>query len=258
MVDSSRFCFWLLAFVMEVLIILAMIVMGVAIAVVVAVVAGAVSTQERGAAPAPNRESIAASLIYHIGSLGGTNSDRVLAFMREELRLVAPLTRDIHASSWADAYRRASSEAQRTELLESAVRMAVALNTSLPLEQYNALLDLSFGLGFQTDALARLRARYRFEYTDYAKAARPRSADRSGGATPLFDRTLMDTEPLLSVLGLSGKVSRQELTTTYRRLAAQNHPDRFHNATPAEQESAAARFIALTEAYERLLVLSDE
>ena len=243
---------------MEVLIILAMIVIGVGIAVVVAVIAGAVTTQERKAAPVLDRESIGASLIYHIGSLGDPNPDRIVSFMRGELHLVAPVTRNVHTSSWAEAYRRVSSEAQRAGLLESAVRIAVALNTTLPLAQYNALLDLSFGLGFQTDALARLRARYRFEYIDYAKAGRPRSADRAGGATVLFDRTLMDVEPLLSVLGLSGKVSRHELTTTYRRLAAQHHPDRFHNAPPAEQESAAARFIEVTEAYERLLVLSDD
>src|SRR5688572_15516524 len=246
---------------MDFLIAVLMILLGVGLAGAIALVAVLMSNAEsnRAAAAArgrPDRDTIAASLVYQIGAFGAAGHDRIVAFLREEGRLVAPITRDIHIGNWAEAYSKLSTREERVALLDLAVRTAVALSASLPLIQYNALLDLSFGLGFQTDALARLRARYRFEYTDYAKAGRPRSADRAGGAAPLFQRSLVDPQPMLNVLGLSGIVSRQELTSTYRRLAAQNHPDRFHTATSAEQESAAARFIQITEAYEQLLAIS--
>jgi hypothetical protein len=247
---------------MEFLIVAIMIVLGLGIAAVVAVVAGAVSAADKNreranARISPDRDSIAASIVYQIAAAGGADSQRVLRFLREEANLLAPVTPNAHIGSWADAYRRSTTLEQREALLDLAVRAAVAHNAALPLEQYNALLDLSFGLGFQTDALARLRARYRFEYTDYAKHGRPVSADRSGGGAPLFQRPAADAQPLLSVLGLSGKVSRHDLTSAYRRLAAQNHPDRFYGSSTAQQAEAAARFIEITEAYEQLLPLCE-
>lgn len=247
---------------MEFLIIVIMIVLGFGIAAVVAVLAGAISTAERNreqsrARAGPDRDAIAASIVYQIGTAGGASGDSVLGFLREA-RLLTAVTPNVHIASWAEAYRRMTTLLEREALLELAVRAAVAHNASLPLAQYNALLDLSFGLGFQTDALARLRARFRFEYTDYAKHGRPVSADRSGGGAPLFQRPPADPEPLLSILGLSGKVSRHELTSAYRRLAAQHHPDRFYSASMAEQATAAARFIEITEAYEQLLPLCRE
>lgn len=247
---------------MEFLIVVVMILLGVGIAAVIAVVAGAISAADQSqsrahARAAPDLDAIAASIVYQVGALGGHDPDRILTFLREA-RIGSPITSNIHIGNWAEAYRRLSTEDQRRALLDLAVRTAVALNSSLPLAQYNALLELSFGLGFQTDALARLRATYRFDYTDYAKHGRPHSADRSGGGAPLFTRQASDPEPLLNVLGLSGQVSRQHLTSTYRKLAAQHHPDRFHSATAAEQEVAAARFIEITEAYEQLLPLCGE
>lgn len=245
---------------MEFLIIVIMIVLGLGIAAVVAVLAGAVSTAERNREQSrqpPDRDAIAASIVYQIGTAGGAAGDAVLRFLREA-HLLAPVTPNVHMASWAEAYRRMSTPQEREALLELAVRAAVAHNAALPLAQYNALLDLSFGLGFQTDALARLRARYRFEYTDYAKHGRPVTADRAGGGAPLFQRPPADPQPLLSILGLAGKVSRHELTSAYRRLAAQNHPDRFYSASPDEQATAASRFIELTEAYEQLLPLCED
>jgi len=135
------------------------------------------------------------------------------------------------------------------------VQLIASRGTPVPLRQYAALLDLSFGLGFQTDALARLRVQYGFEYVDHAKDARPREADRGGGGTPLFVRTQRDESQLLGVLGLTGKPSRQTIIAAYRRLAAQHHPDRFHGADDAAQAAAAKRFIELTGAYEELLAI---
>jgi DnaJ-domain-containing protein 1 len=115
-------------------------------------------------------------------------------------------------------------------------------------------LDLSFGLGFRTDALARLRQTYGFEYVDHAKDARPRSADRGGSDTPLFARVQRARPELLGILGVGAEATRQEISAAYRKLVAQHHPDRFHGAPVDEQRAAAARFIELTRAYEELLL----
>jgi hypothetical protein len=137
----------------------------------------------------------------------------------------------------------------------------VASQTRLvPLRQYAALLDLSFGLGFQTDALARLRQQYGFEYVDHAKDARPPEADRAGGAATLFARDARPATELLRVLGIEedGAPSRQVIISAYRRLVAQHHPDRFHDQPEAAQAGAAARFIEITRAYEALLAIYRE
>jgi hypothetical protein len=147
--------------------------------------------------------------------------------------------------------------AGRERLLESAVRLAVATNARIPIRQYTALVDLSFGLGFQTDALARLRARYRFEYVDHAKRGRPAEADRRN--RPALDsKRILDRRTKTELFGLRERFSRRELVSAYRRLAAQEHPDRFHGVSAAEQDRASARFIELTEAYEDLLPWAGE
>ncbi len=111
------------------------------------------------------------------------------------------------------------------------------------------------GLGFHADALARLRAKWRFEYADYAAMSRPREADRVGGAS-LFRRvTPREKVSLMKTLGLRGELERGPLISAYRRLAGAHHPDRFHDCGADERAAAARRFIELTEAYERLLAL---
>jgi hypothetical protein len=206
-----------------------------------------------GAQP-PLRDSVAASLLFQILIAGGTASDEALRQVRRGAGLAAPITRGIDVANWADSYARAASPQQRLALLESAVRLVAGATAPIPLRQYAALLDLSFGLGFHTDALARLRETYGFEYVDHAKDARPRSADRGGGGAPLFERTRRPNAELLRILGLTGEVSRQEISAAYRRLVAQHHPDRFHGAPAEERDAAAARFIELTRAYEELLL----
>lgn len=210
--------------------------------------------EPRGAPP-PQRDSVAASILFQILTVGGTASDEALRQVRRGAGLAAPVTSGIDVASWADTYSRAATPQQRSALLESAVKLVAVRTGPIPLRQYAALLDLSFGLGFHTDALARLREMYGFEYVDHAKDARPRSADRGGGGAPLFARAQRARPELLDILGLSGEVTRQEVGAAYRKLVAQHHPDRFHGASIEEQNAAATRFIELTRAYEELLLI---
>src|SRR5207249_7320227 len=129
-------------------------------------------------------------------------------------------------ASWSERYAQLANQEQRAWLLETAVQLVAAPARPVPLRQYAALLDLSFSLGFQTDALAKLRERYGFDYVDHAKDGRPREADRGGGAMTLFARADTDTASLLQILGIEGPASRQVIISAYRKLAAQHHPDR--------------------------------
>ena len=239
---------------MELIAVLFMVVAGAVIAVLVAA-ATAIARREQGAVDsAPERDRIAASLLFHVITAGGTARDAAMRIIRRATGIASPVIEGIDVASWADNYARASTIQQRASLLETAVQLVATSTTPVPLRQYAALLDLSFGLGFQTDALAKLRETYAFEYVDHAKDARPRHADRAGGGAPLFVREKSrDRSELLTILGLSEEPSRQELIAAYRRLVAQHHPDRFHASSEAAQRDAAARFIEITKAYEELL-----
>jgi hypothetical protein len=209
--------------------------------------------QAEGTAMAPPQtDTIAASLLFHVVATGGGGAEEAMRQVRRGTGIAAPVTRGIDVANWAESYARVSSPQQRKDLLEMAVQL-VAAHSPVPVRQYAALLDLSFGLGFQTDALARLRELYGFEYIDHAKDGRPRSADREGGGAPLFVREARPREELLRILEISGTPTRQELSAAYRRLVQRHHPDRYHGASAAEQSSAAARFIEITRAYEELL-----
>lgn len=240
---------------MELLAIAVMVVMGGGLAAFVAA-AMTLARRERehaGEAPQPpQRDSIAASLLFHVLSAGGSSKEEALRQIRRGAGLAAPVTQGIDVMNWAETYARHATAEQRRGLLEMAVQL-VAERNPVPVRQYAALLDLSFGLGFQTDALARLRELYGFEYIDHAKDARPRSADRAGGGAPLYAREVRPREELLRLFGLSGTPTRQELSAAYRRLVAQHHPDRFHGATAQAQSDAAGRFIEITRAYEELM-----
>lgn len=219
--------------------------------------------RDRARAGAPDgadrsREAIAASILFQIARLGGLNPSQSVRLIREVGNAFAPYTTNIDLGSWAAEFARRSSRAESTALLESAVRTAVASGSTVPLVQYDALLELSFALGFQTDALARLRARYRFEYIDYAKHARPASADRAGAATFCRRKPVVDSAALLSELGLEPPVTRQRVISAYRKQAAAWHPDRFFGAPAGEQQLAAERFIRLTESYEQLMRLCED
>ena len=170
--------------------------------------------------------------------------------VRRGAGLAAPVTPAIDITSWAERYAqppRPSSACgcSRPPSSSSPTR------TPVPLRQYAALLDLSFGLGFQTDALAKLRERYGFEYVDHAKDARPRSADRGGGATPLFSRD--DREPRRAAArprhrgaGLARRRSSPRTAGSPRSII----PTSSHGEPAEAQNAAAARFIEITRAYE--------
>ena len=206
-------------------------------------------------APIPERDRIAASLLFHIVTLGGVTSDVAMREVRRSAGIAAPVTTGIDIANWAERYARVSNQQQREWLLEMAVQLVAARGVVVPLRQYVTLLDLSFSLGFQTDALAKLREHYRFDYVDHAKDARPREADRGAGRVTFFER---DERELLRVLKIEGVVTRAVIISAYRKLVAQHHPDRFHSASDAEQHDAAARFIEITRAYEALLTLHKE
>ena len=245
---------------MELLAILFMLVGGAGLAVFV-MVAHAINerAEQRGerreALPATERERIAVSLLFAVVKAGGGSDEDALRIVRRGAGIVAPVTRGIDVTNWAESYERLTTQQQRSSLLETAVQLIANHEKPIPLRQYATLLDLSFGLGFQTDALAKLREIYGFEYVDHAKDARPRSADRAGGAAPLYIREERDAAALLRVLGLPAGSSRREIIAAYRRLAAQHHPDRFHASSEEQQTGAAQRFIEITRAYEELLVI---
>jgi hypothetical protein len=241
---------------MELVAILFMVVSGGIIAVFVSVAVAIARRENEGPQQlertVPERERLAASLLFNVLLAGGLNDDAAMRAVRRGSGIAAPVTGGIDISSWADRYARIATPQERSALLEMAVQL---VTSPVPLRQYAALLDLSFGLGFQTDALAKLREVYGFDYVDHAKDARPRHADRAGGSTPLFVREPRKRDELLAILGVTGSPTRQELITAYRRIIARHHPDRFHDASLDAQNAAAARFIEITRAYEELLLL---
>lgn len=226
---------------------------GVAIFVMIAFAIARVERRRVDHVPAADRHAIAASILYQVLTSGDTPPDDALRQLRRNAGLGAKITRGVDITNWGESYASAASPQERATLLETAVQLAAARRGPIPLRQYAALLDLNFALGFHTDALARLRDKYGFTYVDHAKDARPREADRSGGATTLFARDDTRAAEYLRVLEIEGTPTRQAIISAYRRLVAQHHPDRFHDAPEATQTAEAARFIELTRAYEGLL-----
>lgn len=243
---------------MELIAVTFMIAAGGALAVFV-LVAVAMNRTDRGAGGAPQirvpeRDRIAASLLFRVITAGGVSPDEALREIRRRAGLIAPPTAGIDITNWGERFAQQSTPAQRAELLELAVQIVAVRGRPIPLLQYVSLLDLSFALGFQTDALAKLRGQYGFDYIDHAKASRPREADRAG-ATTFFVREQRSVAECLRVLGVAEGATRQEIIAAYRRLVTQHHPDKFHEAGGSARDDAAARFIEITRAYEALLAL---
>lgn len=207
---------------------------------------------------APDRNHIAASLLFNLLVAGGTPADVAMRNIRRDAGIAAPVTSSIDIVSWSERFAKLATPEQRTWLLDTAVRLIADRTTPVPLRQYSALLDLSFALGFQTDALAKLRDVYGFDYVDHAKDARPRGADRGAVSTPLYSRDQRETSELLRILGVDAPASRAIIIAAYRKLAAQHHPDKVFGESAEVQNAAAARFIEITRAYETLLALYDQ
>ncbi len=207
---------------------------------------------------APDRNHIAASLLFNLLVTGGTQPDIAMREVRRGAGLAAPVTSSIDIASWSGRFAKLATPEQRSWLLDTAVRLVAGRTTPVPVRQYSALLDLSFALGFQTDALAKLRDVYGFDYVDHAKNARPRSADRAGVSTPLYSRDQRGASELLQILGVEGLASRAIIIAAYRKLVAQHHPDKVFGQPAEVQTAAAARFIEITRAYETLLGIYGE
>ncbi len=234
---------------MEFVLVILMVVAGVVLAIVLGVGLMVFDRSERDdlrlRLAGMSQTQIAAALCFRIARSGGGSIDEARSLAKAESGVEAPGTLEADIQSWAAAFSRRASVEAREQLLESAVRIAVSQGPTIPRSQYAALMDLSFALGFHSDALARLRARYRFDFVDEARGRRP--------AATAFRGAPRDERRSLETLGLAKRVSRRELVASYRRMAALVHPDRFHDASEAEQARASARFIRLTEAYEDLL-----
>lgn len=248
---------------MELTVVIIMLAVGIGLAasIIITFAAAQREAEMNGAARAnvaPDRNHIAASLLVNLLVAGGTPPDIAKGEVRRGAGLAAPITSSIDIVSWSERFAKLASTEQRSWLLDTAVRLVATRKTPVPLRQYSALLDLSFGLGFQTDALAKLRDLYGFDYVDYAKDARPQSADRGGVSTPLYSRDQRETSELLLILGVEAPASRAVIIAAYRKLAAQHHPDKVFGQPAEVQTAAAARFIEITRAYETLLVIYSE
>ena len=234
-----------------------MIAAGAAIAVSVMIVIAVAQRNGDASLPAgtaPDRTRLGASILFQLLLAGGTQPDAALRELRR-IGFIAPVTSGIDIANWSERYAQLASPEQRAWLLETAVQLVAIAARPVPLRQYASLLDITFSLGFHTDTLARLRDQYGFDYIDHAKDGRPRSADRAGGAAPLFTRDSSDTVVLLRTLGLEHNASRQMIISAYRRLVSQIHPDRVHTESESVQSQAAARFIEITHAYETLMAI---
>lgn len=234
-----------------------MLVAGGAIAVFIMIVIAIAQRNADAAMPAnaaPDRTRLGASILFNLLLAGGAQPADALQQLKR-VGFIAPVTTGIDIASWSERYAHTASPDERVWLLETAVQLVSSTGRPVPLRQYAVLLDISFSLGFQTDALAKLRERYGFDYVDHAKDARPQMADRAGGSVPMFVRGSSDAVALLRVLGLEHDANRQAIISAYRRLASQIHPDRVHSESESVQSEAAAKFIEITRAYETLMAI---
>jgi len=236
------------------------ILVGTVVAVVVALAISRAEKRRLGEKdPSKNVNGIAAGILREIALSGGATPEAALEIARVRTGWTALPAEHVDITSWGETFAEATDAPKRNELLEAAVIVAMSTGRRIPAGQYGALMALSFALGFHTDALARLRERHGFEYDDWARLGRPREADRAGSGAPLFDRTTeAPVAKLLAVLGLDeGRATRHAIVSAYRHLAAESHPDRFHEATAEERLAAAGRFRELSAAYQALMQVWD-
>lgn len=232
------------------------IVVGITLAVVIAIRFAQAESRNLGHEdPRKNADGLAAGILREIAVAGGASAEAAWEVARARTGWSWLPDERVDVATWGDAFAAARGMDERAELLEAAVVVAMSTGRRIPAAQYSALLALSFSLGFHSDALARLRDRYRFEFDDWARLGRPREADRAGGGAALFDRaTAPPVADLLAVLGLEERTAtRQLIVSAYRHLAAETHPDRYHDATSDERAAAAERFRELSAAYQSLM-----
>lgn len=54
------------------------------------------------------------------------------------------------------------------------------------------------------------------------------------------------------VLGVTPRMTDEQITSAYKKLVVQNHPDKLHDRPAAEREKAAERLRSINEAYAAL------
>ena len=194
-----------------------------------------------------DRERLRASIAYAVLFRGddGEAAKRVAAVS------AGPVVRDIDVVSWTEALARSGATGENADFLDRLVAVLAAGGQTVPLQQYSLLLDVVFALGFHADELARLRTRYAFEYVDPARARRPRWADRSSTAEPLYDA--QPEAAARRVLGVAEGAARREIVTAWRKAAGAAHPDRFHGEPDEVRRAAEERFLEVVRAAELLL-----
>jgi hypothetical protein len=243
---------------LELIAVILMLCAGGMIAVIIGAAAAVARSADSQVAPArgaAERNQIAASLLFHVVAAGGGSRDAALRLIRQKAAAASSVVSPIDVTTWGSRFAELSTREERERLLATAVSLACEGGRTLPLMQYVSLLDLSFALGFRTDALARLRERFGFDYIDHARMGRTADAERTRVS---FERAGMGKGELLRTLGIEGEPTRQELIAAYHRLATLHHPDRFHAAGQMEQDAAALRFIEISQAYESLLAIYRE
>jgi len=218
----------------------------------VVVVRGARDAASRGGAVTTER--IEAEVLLEVALRGDLGRDRALQSVARFTDAECGKRGRIDVSSWLEQYVLLVPAERRERLLEWAVQIAMEGGPVIGLPQYDALVEVAFGLGFHSDALARLRQKHGFDYIDWAKHGRPREADRGGGATSLFDgSSLRSGEANPETLGPERDASRPDVNAAYRALRLECHPDRFHDASDEARATAAERFRTITRAYEELI-----
>lgn len=230
----------------------------VALALFATVLIGVVLLREARASAgrgAVTPEKIEAEVLLEVALRGGMARESAMAAVRRHSPAECGRRGRIDITSWLEQYVKLVAAERKEQLLESAVVVAMEGGGPIGIAQYDALVEVAFGLGFHSDALARLRQKHGFDYVDWAKHGRPREADRGGGgATPLFDAVRRhDGNANLGLLGLGHGASRQDVIAAYRRLALECHPDHFHDASDEARAEAAERFREITRAYEELI-----
>ena len=73
------------------------------------------------------------------------------------------------------------------------------------------------------------------------------------GARPDASRADSPRHAAYRALGLTLSASPRDVQRAFRKLAAEQHPDRFPKATPAEKAQLLSRFAQLSAAYHLLM-----
>jgi len=87
---------------------------------------------------------------------------------------------------------------------------------------------------------------------DFAARVSERFSSRFAGRSEAA-RGLEPRHAAYRTLGLSSTAQAREVQRAFRKLAAEQHPDRFPNASPAEKAQHLSRFAQLSAAYHLLM-----